>query len=137
MIVTAVAGVTKFGRMPMEVMTACSSALGTLNIRTSHFEDVLQTSFDRAEPAWKTAVEEQGISHRIVDLGLSPCLAHIKSFCEIGRALCTSQMKHAKLLLQPPSKSSDRSEEVVLLPDLPLPLRRRYKHLFSLDARES
>ena len=106
MIFTAVAGVTKFGRMSMEVMTACSSTLGTLNIRTSHFEDVLQTPFNRAEAAWKTAVEEQGISHRIVNLGLSPCLAHIKCFSEIGRALCTSQIKHAKLLLQPRRRES-------------------------------
>jgi len=68
MILAAVTGITEFGGMPMEVMTARSSALGTLNIRTSHFEDVLQTPVDRSEAAWKTAVEEQGISHRIVTL---------------------------------------------------------------------
>ena len=136
MIFATITGVTKFGGMPVEVMTAGSPTLGTLDICTSHFEDVLQAPIDRSEPTWKTAVEGWGISHRIVNLGLSPCLAHIKTFCEIGRALCTSQKKHAKLLLQPPSKSGDRSEEVILPPDLPFPLGRSYKHLFRLDSRK-
>lgn len=137
MIFAAITGVTKFGRVPMEVMTACSSALGALNIRASHFEDVLQAPFDRAEAAWKTAVEKQGISHRIVDLGLSSRRAHVKSFGDMSGALCTSRKRPAKVLLQPPFESGDRSEEVILPPDLPLPLWRRYKHLFSLDTRES
>jgi hypothetical protein len=117
-------------------MAAGSPTLRTLDIRTSHFKDVLQTLFDCAEAPWKNAVEGRFISHRIVNLLLSGCLAHTKSFCEISRALCTSQKKHAKLLLQPPSKSGDRSEEVVLFPDLAFPLGRGYRHPFSFNVRE-
>ena len=136
MVSATVAGVTKLGRMPMEIVTSSPPTLGATKILTSHFINVLQAPLDRAKALWKIATEVRGISHRIVNLVLSPCFAHIKSFCEIGRALCTSQKKHAKLLLQPPSESGDRSKKVVLPPDLPFPLRRSYRHLFRLNASE-
>lgn len=120
----------------MKVMTACSSTLGTLDIGTSHFEDVLQTPIDCAEALRKTAVEVGVISHRIVNLLLSRCLAHIKSFCDMSGALCISQKQPAKPLLQPPSESGDRRKEIVLPPDLALTLGRRNGHLFRFDARE-
>lgn len=65
MVSATVTGITKLGRVPMEVVTAGSPALGATNILAPHFEEVLQASFNRAEPAWKTAVENWIISHAL------------------------------------------------------------------------
>lgn len=62
MVSTAVAGVTKFRRMPMEVVAAGSPAFRTADIFGSHFKKVLQTVLICAEALRKAADEGPRIS---------------------------------------------------------------------------
>lgn len=121
----------------MKVIAASPATLWTAKIPAAYIKNIFQTSRICAESLRKIAAKDRGIPHRIVNLGLNCCRAHIKSFCDLSGALCTSLKMHAKSLLQPPSISGNGREEVVLSPDLPLPFRRSYRHLFCLDACEA